>query len=186
MGSILLATNIKRTAAIIHNMKLNILVGDVMVKNVKHADVNDTIEKAAQMMRNERIGSVVVMGEKQVKGIVTTTDIVYKHVAGKKGEQVRDIMSADLVKIQPSATIEEAARLMTKHNVEKVLVFITNNDILRVEPAIVEILLERIKMSGPKPPSDVAITECESCGNYSDSIEEFNGVYLCSECRNEE
>jgi signal-transduction protein with cAMP-binding, CBS, and nucleotidyltransferase domain len=175
-------------------MKLNILVGDVMTRAVKRIDANDPIDKAAQIMRNERIGSVVAMGEKHVKGIVTTTDIVYKHVAGKKGTQVRDIMSTDLVTIKPSATIEEAARMMTKRGVEKVLVFdndnfvgiITNNDILRVEPAIVEILLERIRMGGPKPPSDASINECESCGNYSDSIEEVNGTYLCAECRNEE
>jgi CBS domain-containing protein len=175
-------------------MKLNVLVGDVMTKNVKRVDVNDPVDKAAQIMRNEHIGSVVVTGEKHIKGIVTTTDIVYKHVAGKKGNQVKDIMSTDLIKIQPSATIEDAARLMTKNNVEKVLVFdgdnfvgiITNNDILQVEPAIVEILLERAKMAGPKPPSEETITECEGCGSYSDTIEEVNGAYLCTECRNEE
>lgn len=172
-------------------MKFNVLVGDVMTKSIKRVGADDPIEKAARVMRDEKIGSVVVMGEKNVKGIVTTTDIVYKHIAGKNGSYVKDIMSTDLVSISPSSTIEEAARLMVKNNVEKILVFdrntlvgiITNNDIIKVEPAIVEILLERMRMVGPRPPSDVVVSECEECNAYSDSIEEVNGVYLCADCR---
>jgi predicted transcriptional regulator len=172
-------------------MRLNILVGEIMTKNVKKVDVNDSIEKAAQVMRDEKIGSVVVMGEKNVKGIVTTMDIVYKHVAGKKGQNVGDIMSTNLIIVAPNVSIEEASRQMIKHNIEKLLVFdnnqlvgiITNNDVLKVEPALVEILLERQKIGAPRPPAETAITECESCGNYSDDIEEVNGVYMCAECR---
>ncbi len=175
-------------------MKLNVLVGDVMTHQLKHVDVNDTIEKAAQIMRDEKIGSVVVMGEKQIKGLVTTSDIVYRYVAGKHGHTVSDIMTKDLITIAPSSTIENAAHNMVKHCVEKLLVFdkgslvgiITTNDIVRVEPMLVEILLERFKIGSRKPPSDMEVNECESCGNYSDSIEEVDGVYLCQECRNTE
>ncbi len=175
-------------------MKLNILVGDVMTRHVKRIDINDTVDKAAQMMRDEKIGSVVVMGEKNVKGIITTTDIVYKYVADKQGQRVADIMSKELITISPSETIEEASRKMVKHGVEKLLVFdknmlvgiITNNDIIKVEPMLVEILLERFKIGASKQPSDVDINECESCGNYSDSIEEVNGAYICQECMSEE
>lgn len=174
-------------------MKLNVLVGEAMTKDIKRVDASDSIEKAARMMRDEKIGSVVVMGEKRVEGIVTTTDIVYKHVAGKKGATVSDIMSAEIVKVSPSDTIEEAARTMVKHGIEKLLVFddeklvgiITNNDVLRIEPAIVEILLEKMKMGAQKPERDMPVAECESCGNFSDSIEEVGGVYLCQDCRME-
>ncbi|MBI3190863.1 CBS domain-containing protein [archaeon] len=172
-------------------MKLNVLVGDVMTHSVKTVDINDTVDTAAQLMRDERIGSVVVLGDKNVKGVVTTTDIVYKHIAGKKGHRVSDIMSTELVKITPSETIEEAARKMVKHSVEKLLVFdkdklvgiITNNDIIKVEPAIVEILLEKFKIGVPFPNTDHNVAECESCGNYSDNVEDVNGTYLCSDCR---
>jgi len=174
-------------------MKLNVLVGDVMTHSVKIVDSAETVERAAQIMRDERIGSVIVTGDRNVKGVVTTTDIVYKHVAGKKGQRVSDIMSTDLIRISPAETIEEAARKMVKHSVEKLLVFdrerligiITNNDIIKVEPAIVEILLEKFKIGAPFPGADHSITECESCGNYSDTIEEVNGTYLFSDCRTE-
>ncbi|MBI4154357.1 CBS domain-containing protein [Candidatus Woesearchaeota archaeon] len=174
-------------------MKMNVLVGEAMTKVIKKVDINDPIEKAAQIMRDERIGSAVVTGEKNVKGIVTTMDIVYKHVAGKKGQRVSDIMSTELVTISPGETIEEAARKMVKHNIEKLLVFdkgslvgiITNNDIIRIQPAMIETLIERLKMSGPRmaEEGEVGITACESCGNYSDNTEEVGGAYLCQDCR---
>jgi CBS domain-containing protein len=172
-------------------MKLNVLVGEVMTRSIKHVDMNDHVEKAAKIMKDEKIGSVVVMGDRHVKGIVTTTDIVYKYVAGKMGNSVADVMSSELIKIAPSATIEEAARTMVKNSVEKLLVFdsdklvgiITNNDIIRVEPAIVEIMLERMKMGAAPGRGDIPVTECESCGNYADNIEEVDGVYLCADCR---
>ena len=58
-----------------------------------------------------------------------------------------------LVRVSPDKTIEEAARIMVEKGIEKLLVFemdrlagiITNNDILRIEPALVEIMLERLK-----------------------------------------
>lgn len=172
-------------------MKLNVLVGDVMTKDVKYVDVSDPVEKAAQIMRDGKIGSVVAMGEKRVKGIVTTSDIVYKYVASKSGGRVVNVMTTDLVTIAPSETIEEAARRIVKYGVEKLLVFdndrlvgvISHNDILRVEPALVEIMLEKMKMGAAPGRGDVPITECESCGNYSDDVEEVDGVYLCADCR---
>jgi len=135
-------------------MKFKVLVGEVMQTDVKKLDMAEPIEKAAKIMRDEGIGSVVVTGEKNIKGIVTTTDIVYKYVAAKNGKTLADIMTKNPVTITPDKTIEEAARLMVEKKIEKLLVFdknmlvgiITNNDILKVEPALFEILLEQIKI----------------------------------------
>jgi len=160
-----------------------------MRKDVKKVDLDETIERAAQVMRNEKIGSVVVVGEKNVKGIVTVTDIVYKHVASGIGRKVSDIMTSDLITIEPGKTIEEAAKLMVQKRIEKLLVFdsgrlvgiITNNDVLRVEPALYEILLERMKL-GSKIRNPLDEKFCESCGNYSDTVTDVGGSLLCAEC----
>lgn len=172
-------------------MRFNIKVGEVMTTNVKTVSLDETVKKSAELMRNEKIGSVVVMGDKNVKGIVTTSDIVYKYVADNKGQFVKDIMTVDPVSISPNKTIEEAARLMAERRIEKLLVFnmnklvgiITNNDIIKIEPALYEVLLEKLKMgSSPKNEDDFDYVECEVCGNYSDTVEELNGEYVCSEC----
>src|SRR5262245_9688251 len=123
-------------------MKLNVLVGDAMAKDIKKIGMHEPIEKAAKIMRDERISSVVVTGEKNVKGIITARDIVYKHVASDHGKTVADIMSTNLITISPHDTLEEAARRMAKNRIEKLLVFdndhlvgiITTTDIIKIEP----------------------------------------------------
>jgi len=173
-------------------MKLTVNVGEVMKKEVKTVGMNDTLEKAAMVMKNNKIGSVVVMGEKKVKGILTTRDVVYKHVASGKGETVNDIMTKDLITISPTQTIENAARLMVNKSVEKLLVFdagklvgiITNTDILFIEPALFEILLERMKIgTGSIREDQISFAQCENCGNYADDVEEIEGVYMCGDCK---
>lgn len=173
-------------------MKLNVLVRDIMTKEIKSVDLEDTVEHAATVMKENNIGSVLVMGEKNMKGILTTQDIVYKHVAAGEGEKVKDIMTRDPVTVAPSQTIEEASRLMVKHNIEKLPVYdagrlvgiVTQHDVMKVEPALLEILLERAKMGGPKLRGvELDMLECEVCGNYSDDVAEVNGVYTCAECK---
>lgn len=173
-------------------MKFDVRVGEVMNRTVRTVSPEETIENAARIMREENIGSVVVAGGKQVKGIVTTSDIVYKHVAGKQGEKVSDIMTAEVIAISPDKTIEDAASLMVEKDVEKLLVFdmnmltgiITANDILRIEPSLFRILLDMVK-SGRKGihEEEFEFVECEVCGNYTDDVEEVSGVYTCQECR---
>lgn len=173
-------------------MKLTVTVKDVMKKNVKTIDMNDSINKAAKTMQENRIGSVVVMGQKNVKGIITTRDIVYKHVANGNGKTANDIMSKDLVSIAPDNTIEDAARLMVKKGIEKLIVFdrnkmvgiITSTDILTIQPTLFEILLERMKIDGgPIKEDQVEFNQCQRCKKYSDEVDEVNGVYLCADCR---
>ena len=173
-------------------MKMDVLVSEVMAKDVKTVFPEDTIEKAARIMNDENISSVVVTKGKFVVGILTAKDVVYKHVAGGVGRFVKDIMTKELVSIGPEKTIGDAARLMAKHEIERLPVFskdrlvgiLTNNDILRIEPALFEVLLERMKIGGrAKQPVEMDMVACEVCGNYSDDAEEINGVYTCSDCK---
>ncbi|MBI4162176.1 MAG: CBS domain-containing protein [Candidatus Aenigmarchaeota archaeon] len=162
-----------------------------MKTDIKSLGPDENIEKAAKIMRDNKIGSVVVKSDKNVVGIVTTSDIVYKHVADKRGNKLQDIMTTDLVNISPRMNIEAAAKLMVQKKIEKILVFdkgslvgiITNNDVLNVEPALFEVLLERLKMGGV-PPADMSeYAQCEACGNYDDSVGEIEGEYICEECK---
>jgi predicted transcriptional regulator len=173
-------------------MKFNVLVKEVMAKSIRSINADDPIVKAAKLMKKYRVGSVLVMSGKKVVGILSTRDIVYKHTALCKGRIAKDIMSNDLVKISPNKTIEEAARLMVSKRIEKLPVFdkdkllgiITNNDILKVEPALFDTLLERMKMGAPRTRTGAeGFIQCEACGNYSDDVKEIDGVYMCEECR---
>lgn len=173
-------------------MRYSALVKEVMNRSVKTISPGDSIKKAAEMLKKNKIGSVVVVGKKGVAGILTPSDIVYKHVASRKGKKVSDIMTKNPVTISPNKTLEEAARLLTQKGIEKLLVFknkkligiITNNDILRVEPALFEIMLEKMKIGSlDRKEEPVLFDQCESCGNYSDNLKKVSGSWLCEECR---
>jgi CBS domain-containing protein len=175
-------------------MKLRLTVREVMNRNVKKVRMNEKIGRAARIMKKNRIGSVLVTDKGNIEGIVTETDIVYKYVAMKKGRNVSDIMTKKLVKISPNKTIEDASKLMSRKNIEKLPVFsngkvvgiITATDIVKVEPALLRVLnkamkREKIRKRFYQPEWG----ECEVCENYSENIKDIDGVYMCEECREE-
>lgn len=174
-------------------MKFEATIREVMNNEVKTVDIGETIQRAAQIMSNFRIGSVIVMGDKNIKGIVTAEDIVYKHVANSQGQSVSDIMTRDPITISPDKKIEDASMIMTQKKIKKLPVIengkiigiITASDIVKIEPALHEILLEQLKISRPgsnDSPQSAQVYQCEMCGNYSDEVQELDGVWICSEC----
>lgn len=174
-------------------MKYEALVRDVMNTNVKTVDITDSIQKAAQLMAQFRIGSVLVTGDKNLKGIVTSEDIVYKHVARGQGQAVSEVMTRDPITIAPGKNLHEASELMVKNKIKKLPVLengkiigiLTASDIVKIEPAMHDILLEQLKIlrSGAPPEAVSAqVFQCEVCGNYSDDVQEIDGVWVCTGC----
>ncbi len=175
-------------------MKFKAVVREVMKKDVITIDIEGNIKDAAELMRDHAIGSLVVVGEKNIKGIVTAEDIVYKHVAEGKHSKVSEIMSIDLVTIDPSKSIEEASTLMVKRGIKKLPVLegdkmvgiITATDIVRVEPVLFEVLLESLRIGGgaslKTEKKGGPIEQCENCSNYVDDVVEVEGEWVCTEC----
>ena len=100
-------------------------VKDVMVKDVKQANFEETILKATKTMNEYDIGSVVVTKEGQPVGIVTERDILKRLVSKGKDSartKLHEIMSKPLVTIKPHITVTGAARLMIKRKVKKLIV----------------------------------------------------------------
>jgi CBS domain-containing protein len=97
-----------------------IRVGDLLGRNIVSVKPTSTIAEAARVMRDNNIGSVLVMDESErLVGILTERDIVYKIVAEGKGldTSVEEVMTRDIITIREDATIAEAARLMIGMNV---------------------------------------------------------------------
>ena len=175
-------------------MKYQAYVSDVMISDVKTVDLDDPIQKLAQIMGSHRIGSVLVMGEKHLKGIVTAEDIVYKHVARGQGEKASDIMTRDPITVKSDSLLDDAAKLMAEKRIKKLPVvdasgrvvgILTATDIVRVEPAMHDILLEQLKITSPGAPAAPRASQmfqCEMCNNYSDDVAEIDGVWVCPGC----
>ncbi|HEX3055621.1 MAG TPA: CBS domain-containing protein, partial [Gaiellaceae bacterium] len=77
---------------------------------------------AARMMRDEDVGLIPIVESDHLVGTVTDRDIAVRLVAeGKSPEKTRvaDIASRELVTIDPDQDVDEALRLMAKHQVRR-------------------------------------------------------------------
>jgi len=171
-------------------------VEEVMTSDPVFTDEDVEVSEAARVMKEEEIGSLLVGDSKDLRGIVTTKDMVYKYVAEGKGKKVKDIMSVDLVTIAPRKTVEDAALIMVKKEIERLPIMkddeivglISTSDIINVHPGLYLDLLKGLKIGeesfGMGVP-DTEVGQCEACDNYSEDLQEVSGEMLCPECREE-
>jgi CBS domain-containing protein len=94
---------------------MNESVRDVMTLAPCALSTRDTVTTAAQVMRENDIGDVIVLEGSRLFGILTDRDIVVRALAEGADLQattVDRICSRDLTVITPSASVGEAVRLM--------------------------------------------------------------------------
>jgi CBS domain-containing protein len=77
---------------------------------------DDTLQAAAQKMREQQTGSLLVMDGDDLVGIVTERDILRAVAARVQVDQVRisEVMTKDLVTVDPGTSLRDAARIMTE------------------------------------------------------------------------
>lgn len=77
---------------------------------------DDTVYDAVKKMVDLNSGSLLVTDGDEIRGIITERDYLRKiALAGRtsKTTQVREIMTSQIVVVQPSTTLEEAMAIMT-------------------------------------------------------------------------
>jgi CBS domain-containing protein len=76
--------------------------------------------EALQLMAQKDVGALLVMDGSRLTGIMSERDYARKVILQGKSSQdmaVRDIMTADVVRVDPSRTVEECMGLMTMRRV---------------------------------------------------------------------
>ena len=97
-------------------------VRDVMTPGVRTVSPAQSLADAAEVMKGEDVGSVPVVEEGRLAGIVTDRDIVTRAVAERRDPQtvkVDEIASRDLVTVEPEQDLDEALALMASHQVRR-------------------------------------------------------------------
>ncbi|HLC68585.1 MAG TPA: CBS domain-containing protein [Candidatus Bilamarchaeaceae archaeon] len=130
-----------------------------MTRNVITISTDETIVEVAKLMKKHDIGSVIIVdGQKRAKGIVTERDVIHKLIAAGKdvaSTKVEAVMSKPLRVITPDTPLEVAAQAMRKNNIKRLPVvnaqtqlvgIISEGDIMRIFPAIVDLLEERVAL----------------------------------------
>jgi CBS domain-containing protein len=98
-------------------------IREVMTKNPRTVRADDTVVDAARLMRDEDTGiAPIVDGDGKLIGVVTDRDIALRVVADERdarATKVTDVASQNLVTIDPQQDLDEALRLMERHQVRR-------------------------------------------------------------------
>ncbi len=96
-------------------------VHDVMTRDPRTLTESSTAAEAARLMREEDVGIVPVVEGERLVGTVTDRDIALRIVAESRDVEtpVGEIASRELVTIDPQQDVEEALRLMGRHQVRR-------------------------------------------------------------------
>jgi CBS domain-containing protein len=110
------------------------IVRDVMMTNPLSVDAGVSIRQAAEVMRDNDIGDVLVVGDGSLRGIVTDRDIVVRALAdGRQPDAtpVADVCSPKLTVVDAQAEVDEAADIMGRHAVRRLPV-VENNEVVGI------------------------------------------------------
>ena len=108
---------------------MNKKVADILLRKGSHitsVSPQTSVIQALEIMADQNIGSVVVMGDGQYKGVMTERDYSRKiALQGKPSTDtsVGEIMSSDMPRVTPSDQIEYCMQLMSDKNIRYLPVF---------------------------------------------------------------
>ena len=177
------------------------LVRDVMSSPPITVDEDTPADQVAQALKEHRVGCVIVTGkEGKPLGIITERDLVLRVLAKNlipSQVTAKEVMSSPLMTINPSETLTEAARRMSRLNIRRLGVvykgrlvgIISSKDILAIMPELMETMQEKARIESANLEETLESSSlagyCDNCGMWSDDLKEVEGQFLCVDCRTE-
>ena len=184
---------------LIVNSVVPLPVRNVMSSPVITVKESTSVDRVAQLMGQQGIGSVIVTGEGGMPlGIITERDLALRVVAKNLEPQrvpAKSVMSSPLVTIDPDQSITLAARWMSRLNIRRLGVMnkgelvgiVTSRDITAAMPELIEVIEEDARTNrcptARSCEAEPRVGYCEGCGNWSNTLKESEGRYLCEECQ---
>ena len=132
-------------------------VRDAMTADPRSIGVSASVVEAARLMREQHIGSLPVTEDERLVGMITDRDITTRVVAESavpKTTSVGDVYSRDLISVEPNSDLEEALRLMARHQVRRLPV------------------VENDRLVGMVAQADIALKDKERTGELVGAISE--------------
>lgn len=172
-----------------------IIVKDIMNSPIISASPTTNARELALIMSKANIGSVVIMQNDDIQGIVTDKDIVSR--IATKDELPSGILARDIM--QPLYTIEldkpvtDAAKLLRKYNTKRIGVvdknklkgMISASDVIAVTPELVDVISEKasiLRGEFGRTPANIS-GYCDECDEWSDYLQYTDARFICEECR---
>ncbi|CAH2462118.1 MULTISPECIES: CBS domain-containing protein [Bacillus] len=96
-------------------------VRELMSTHIVHCTPLDNVYEAAVKMKEESVGLIPVIENKQVVGLVTDRDLVVRGIAEKHpgSNQITNVMTTNIVSVSPDDSIEKATELMAQYQIRR-------------------------------------------------------------------
>jgi CBS domain-containing protein len=97
-------------------------VREVMTAGPRVLKASDPVVDAARLMRDDHVGSLPVVEGGRLMGMITDRDITTRVVAERadlETTEVGSVYTREPVTVAPDADLDEALRLMTRHQVRR-------------------------------------------------------------------
>ena len=97
-------------------------VSEVMTRNVETITPDQPVSEAAGFMLSADTGSIPVLENDRLVGMITDRDIAVRGVANGRGPDtaVRELMTSDIVSVRDTDDVSEAAARMSEAQVRRV------------------------------------------------------------------
>jgi CBS domain-containing protein len=133
-----------------------VLVRDIMTKDVRVVRPDTLVKEVVATMNKFNIGSIVVVKSDRPVGVITERDILRRIVEpclAPETLRAREVMTSPVITIGDTASIDEAARIMARKRVKRLLVMdneklagiVTFTDIVTQVPNLLGILEELVR-----------------------------------------
>ena len=97
-------------------------VKDYMTREIVTVDSGASALDASKIMKGKNTGYLIVLKRAQPAGIVTHGDIVMNVMANDRDPsktKISEIMTAPLITVDPDIAVNEAVKLMVKHDIRR-------------------------------------------------------------------
>ena len=98
-------------------------IREVMTSDPRTVSSDATLEDAAQEMKSDDIGAVLVEDNGSVAGILTDRDIVVRAIAEGRdpsSTKVGDVATRDVTTLTPDSSVDDAIRIVREQNVRRI------------------------------------------------------------------
>ncbi|HLP80037.1 MAG TPA: CBS domain-containing protein [Acidobacteriota bacterium] len=145
-------------------METGFKVLDGMTKMPITVPSSMSVGECARTMVKHNVGSLLVVDNGQLKGILTEGDLTYRVIAKNLSPDTvvaKDVMTADLITMSPDMDIYDAIVQMNNFDVRhapvlhngKLVGFLTQKDILKIQPDLFEVIVDKyhVREENEKP-----------------------------------
>lgn len=107
-------------------------VQEIMSTKVEIIKPTSSLRATARTLSNLNVGALPVVDDGKLVGIITDRDVsVYAIALGRdpQSTEVQKVMTQEVYTCQENQELSEAAEIMEKHNIRRLAVMNSNNDI---------------------------------------------------------